>query len=70
MKRIVISVLLAAAVAALPAPAEARTKVLDQYCSPTGDYCTNVQRAGGKIVAEIRTFSFTGNGHRRSRTSA
>lgn len=61
MNRIVISVLLVAAVAALPAPAEARTKVLDQYCSPTGDYCTNVQRADGTIVAEIRTFSFTGN---------
>lgn len=60
MKQIVISVLLVVAVAALPAPADARNKVLDQYCSPTGDYCTNLHRDNGKVVAEIGTFSFSG----------
>ena len=60
MKRVVIAGLLAAAVALVATPAEARNKVLDQYCSPTGDYCTNLQRANGKTIAEVRTFSFTG----------
>ena len=60
MQRVVIAGLLVAAMAVSATPTEARSKVIDQYCSPTGDYCTNLQRANGKMVAEVRTFSFTG----------
>jgi hypothetical protein len=50
----------AAVVAAtlLAAPGEA--KLIDGYCSPTGDYCTSAVDRSGKTFLGITTFSFTG----------
>jgi hypothetical protein len=38
----------------------ARQHQVDSYCSLSGDYCTGVLRAGGRIKLLIRTFSFLG----------
>ena len=57
--KIFLSVLLAAVVSltALPA-ASAASKVVDSYCSPTGDYCTQIiKKADGSIVFSIRAFA-------------
>lgn len=40
------------------APAEA--KLVDGYCSPTGDYCTSVVQRSDETFLGISTFSFTG----------
>jgi hypothetical protein len=45
---------------ASPAPASAE-RVLDSYCSPSGDYCTVVVRSHGRIKLVLRTFSFRGS---------
>ena len=38
--------------------ASAGSRVLDDYCSPSGDYCTFViKKGGGAIVFEIRAFA-------------
>jgi hypothetical protein len=44
------------ALAALPSQA----KVVDGYCSRTGDYCTSVVDRAGETFLGISTFSFTG----------
>jgi hypothetical protein len=36
-------------------------ETLSEYCSPTGDFCTRVIRAGGKISFEIAAFPLTGS---------
>jgi hypothetical protein len=41
-------------------PASAKIRTLDSYCSPSGDYCTAVQRRDGRVNLLIRTFSFRG----------
>lgn len=38
-------------------PAQARSA----YCSPSGDYCHGVQKAGGGVALFFRTFSLTGD---------
>jgi hypothetical protein len=44
----------------LAAQAGAPSRVLDSYCSPSGDYCTAIKRsAKGQIVLSLRTFAFT-----------
>jgi hypothetical protein len=40
----------------LAAPAAAATR----FCSPSGDYCTSVQRRSGAVYLRIGTFSFRG----------
>ncbi len=40
--------------------ATAPAKLLDGYCSRTGDYCTRVVARGQKTFLGISTFSFTG----------
>ena len=48
---------LAAALLVLPAAAaDARSS----YCSPTGDYCTSVQKKRGDALLRVATFSFRG----------
>jgi hypothetical protein len=42
------------------APAAHAARVLDSYCSPSGDYCTSVTVNGGRVKLNIATFSFTG----------
>jgi hypothetical protein len=52
---------LAAAVAAALVLAVAASGALrDRYCSPTGDYCTSAERAGGAVKLRLSTFSFSG----------
>jgi len=42
---------------AIPA-ASAASKVVDSYCSPSGDYCTMIlKKADGSIVFSIRAFA-------------
>jgi hypothetical protein len=44
----------------LAAQADAPSRVLDSYCSPSGDYCTSITRsAKGQIVLSLRSFAFT-----------
>ena len=40
--------------------AVAPAKVIDGYCSPTGDYCTSAVIRHGATYLGISTFSFTG----------
>lgn len=40
--------------------ASAKVRVLDNYCSPSGDFCSTVVRSNGRIKLELRTFSFQG----------
>jgi hypothetical protein len=47
-------------IALAPSSAGAKEKIVDHYCSPSGDYCTYVFREHGRIKLTIRTFSFTG----------
>ena len=57
MRRPVLAVLSAAALAlCAPLAAEARTS----YCSPTGDYCTQVKKKDGRVYLRLATFSFRG----------
>jgi hypothetical protein len=60
--RLAIPALALTAVAFLlvPAAASARTRAIDSYCSPTGDFCTYVARSGGRVKLVLRTFSFRG----------
>jgi hypothetical protein len=56
------AVLFAASLLALvlvPAASAGQHQV-DSYCSPSGDYCTGVIRADGRIKLLVRTFSFLG----------
>ena len=41
-------------------PAQAAPKIVDSYCSPTGDFCQSVVRKDGRLRANISTFSFSG----------
>lgn len=63
MKRsLLVLCLCLAAISAFPlaAQAGAPSRVLDSYCSPSGDYCTSIARsAKGKIVLGLRSFAFT-----------
>ena len=34
--------------------------MLENYCHPTGDYCTSVEKQSGVIKLRFATFSFTG----------
>jgi hypothetical protein len=58
---LVLSICVAALSASpLAAQASASSRVLDSYCSPSGDYCTSITRsAKGKIVLSLRTFALT-----------
>lgn len=50
----------AIAASPLAAQAGAPSRVIDSYCSPSGDYCTSITRsAKGRIVLSLRTFAFT-----------
>jgi hypothetical protein len=45
-------------VGAMTAPAIAGSRTLDDYCSPSGDYCTLViEKASGTILFKIRAFA-------------
>lgn len=57
--KILLSLLLATAVSLTVLPAaSAASSVVDSYCSPTGDYCTQiVKKADGSIVFGIRAFA-------------
>lgn len=44
-----------AAVAVLP-PGSAQAA--SRYCSPSGDYCTAVERRDGRVILRVDTFSF------------
>ena len=45
-------------VGAMAAPAIAGSRTLDDYCSPSGDYCTLViEKASGTILFKIRAFA-------------
>ena len=50
----------ALATACLLVPATAAAGVLDNYCHPTGDYCTSVEKQRGVIKLRFATSSFTG----------
>jgi len=54
MRGRVIAVLALASALAVPGPAGAASA----YCSPSGDYCTRVERRDGRIFLRIDTFSF------------
>lgn len=42
-------------------PAQAgAARVLDSYCSPSGDFCTSVSVVNGRVRLKIGTFSFDG----------
>jgi hypothetical protein len=42
-------------------PADKRkVDLLDEYCSPSGDYCLDVTRRRGRVKLEIATFGFRG----------
>jgi hypothetical protein len=59
LTKTLLSVVLAAVVflAVVPA-ASAASHVVDSYCSPSGDYCTQiVKKADGSIVFSIRAFA-------------
>lgn len=43
-----------------PASAKAKTRAVDTYCSPTGDYCTEITRKGGKHKFKLVTFAHRG----------
>lgn len=61
MKRILISALaVAAGLTCFAASAAAAPNWVDQYCSPTGDYCTGLIRSQGRMTSDLSTFSFTG----------
>ncbi len=49
-----------AIVASAPTPATAAPKPVTTYCSPTGDYCQGIVRQGGRLRANLSTFSFSG----------
>jgi hypothetical protein len=59
MRTKVPAVILAVVLSAVMLPAaSATTKVVDGYCSPSGDYCTSiVKKADGTIVFKIRAFA-------------
>jgi hypothetical protein len=44
--------------AVAPPAASAKARVVDGYCSPSGDYCTSIlKKADGTIVFTIRAFA-------------
>lgn len=47
-----------AAMAILTGPAQA--KVVDSYCSPSGDFCLSVKKGDRAVRMQIATFSFSG----------
>ena len=59
LARVVLSVVLAAVVSLTVVPAAgASSHLVDGYCSPSGDYCTQiVKKADGTIVFSIRAFA-------------
>jgi hypothetical protein len=63
-KRLVVGAVLlaclAAAVSLVPAGAQA-SKVVNSYCSPSGDFCQYILRSNGKIKLEMRQFPLRGN---------
>jgi hypothetical protein len=44
----------------LTVAAAASSAFRDNYCSPTGDYCTSAERSGGAVKLRLSTFSFSG----------
>lgn len=47
--------------AALAAAPFAGARVVDNYCSPSGDFCTSVEKQDETIKLRIATFSFRGD---------
>jgi len=61
LKRVALLALIALSAATWSAaPAGAESKVVDSYCSPTGDFCQGIYREDGRLRARLTTFSFTG----------
>ena len=55
---IVVGLVVLALVTATVTTASAASRVLDSYCSPSGDYCTYVtKKDSGKILFQIRAFA-------------
>ena len=50
----------AVAAVALGLAAGARSAYRDEYCSPTGDYCTSATRSDGAVKLRLATFAFSG----------
>lgn len=42
------------------AGAQGNEKAVDTYCSPTGDYCTEITRQGSKFFFKLVTFAHRG----------
>jgi hypothetical protein len=59
-RSILILAILIALLTIMSSPAGAKAKLVDSYCSPSGDYCTYVLREHGRVKLAIRTFSFAG----------
>jgi hypothetical protein len=55
--RLRVAILAVALLLLSAATAEARSS----YCSPTGDYCTSVQKKRGDVLLRVATFSFRGS---------
>ena len=60
MKRLLMIICASGALAVAGFGAPAQAKVIDSYCSPTGDFCTGVFKAHGRIKLKISTFSLRG----------
>ena len=62
-RRLLITSLLAAAASALllAFAGTASAKLLDSYCSPSGDYCTSVVQKHGRVKLHFGTFNFRGH---------
>jgi hypothetical protein len=59
LTKALVSVVIAAVVSLTAVPAaSAVSRVVDSYCSPSGDYCTQiVKKADGTVVFSIRAFA-------------
>lgn len=60
MKKTWMVLVIAATGMLMASPAQAASKPVDSYCSPTGDYCQGLLRAKDGIKADLRAFSFRG----------
>jgi hypothetical protein len=60
MKRILVATLIGVLALGFAGSAEASTKTIDAYCSPSGDYCQGVFRENGRIKLRMSQFPLRG----------
>jgi hypothetical protein len=60
MKRIFVTALIGLFALGLTGTAEASTKTVDAYCSPSGDFCQGIFREDGRIKLRMSQFPFRG----------